>query len=123
MTEEELILPLIGDSGEQYTGNAAVIWKGLKRSLDKHYPSYKGMWYVDIRVDQGVVEIRNLALSGKMGFYMKIDQIDPEGRKVVMMAGELLERYRAARDKAIDIRDAIYGMKRNFRGEAEHDGS
>jgi hypothetical protein len=61
--------------------------------------------------------VTNVLLSNRNGFVMHIDKIDPEGRKVVRYAGELLERYRVSRARHADVSSQILTNARDFRGE------
>lgn len=88
----------------------------LLDSLDRAYPAFNGYWRADVDPVGGVIHVTNRLLSGKWGFIMHITKIDPEGRKVVRNAGELLERFRIARNPNLDIY-SILGMKRDLRGE------
>ena len=51
---------------------------------------------------------------------MHINKIDPEGRKVVRAAGELLERYRLSRSKICTF-DSVFSLPTDFRGEPVFD--
>lgn len=90
-------------------------------ALRKAYPHMADGWCIRINQSTGVLTVWNEMLSGKMGFDMKIADVDPEMRKVVRFGGELLERYRIARDSALDMREAMENMERNFAGEAVYD--
>ncbi len=85
-------------------------------SLDRAYPSFNGHWRIDIDVFGGVIYVTNRLLSGKWGFVMHINKVDPEGKKVVKNAGELLERFRVSRNPNADIY-SILSMERDKRGE------
>jgi hypothetical protein len=99
----------------------AVLHNNLMWALKKAYPHVENGWMIQIDVDGGVVSVRNLMLSGKMGFTMKIANIDSEMRNVVRHGGELLERYRIARQKNTDMREALANMRRKPIGEAVYD--
>lgn len=108
--------------------------KNIMNVLRRHYPqvSYwpgddpnliaRSPWLIDIKDFDtgGVITIRNLILSGTMGtvLLMKDVQSDPDLKCVIMQVGELLERYKIAREKALEIRESIYGMPRDWRGHA-----
>ena len=87
-------------------------------ALRKAYPKWAETWFIRIDTRGGIVQIYNTAFSGKMGFVMHITKIDPEMRKVVKAAGELFERYGIARNKGLDIRQALADIKRNNIQEA-----
>jgi hypothetical protein len=88
----------------------------LLDALDRAYPAFNGYWRADVDPIGGVVQITNMLLSGKWGFLMHLNKIDPEGKKVVRNAGELLERFRVSRNPNADI-FSILGMERDKRGE------
>lgn len=93
----------------------------IMKAINKHYPSWAGTWKIAIDTHGGVVRVRNMAISGKMGFLLKIKAIDPEMRKVVHAAGELFERYRIARDRGTKMRDEIEQLRRSGTREAIYD--
>lgn len=111
----------LDNKGQAVPAAVSVLYDGIVSTLDKHYPDWTGCWYITIDTHGGIVQVRNIALSGRMGFQLPITQIDPEYRVIWRMAGELLERYRIARQRGLDIVDAVKNMKRDYRGEAEHD--
>lgn len=88
--------------------------------LDRAYPSFNGLWRITVNEEGGVITVTNMALSNRNGFVMHIDKIDPEGRKVVRYAGELLERFRVSRGLGA-MTDVLQGQ-RDFKGElvADH---
>jgi len=90
-------------------------------ALNKHHPKWSGSWNVTIDTRGGIVQIINTALSGRMGFVLKITSIDPEMRAIRDAAGELFERYGIARDRAMGIRAAIEGAQRDIKGNLTHD--
>ena len=53
-----------------------------------------------------------------MAIKLKSLNTDPDFKLIMRSAGELLESYRITREKALDIREDIYGMPRDFRGLA-----
>jgi hypothetical protein len=58
--------------------------------LEKNYKGWQ--WYVECRLETGLVSVRNLDLNGDYGFYISIDKCADDG--VIMRAGgEILERY------------------------------
>jgi hypothetical protein len=120
------------DKGERPT--TLLMRKNIMAILFKHYPHMskwpgdlistidRSPWIIDIKDFNtgGVVTIRNLMLSGTMGVTIHLLnlQADPDYKCIVMNVGELLERYNIARGKALDIRETIYGMPRDWRGNA-----
>ena len=88
----------------------------LLDSLDRAYPAFNGYWRIDIDPVGGVAQVTNKLLSGKWEFVMHLNKIDPDGKKIVKNAGELLERFRVSRNPNLDIY-SILGMTRDQRGE------
>jgi hypothetical protein len=70
--------------------------KQAVESLEKHYPGY--MWAADIQ--GGLLNIRNMNLSGRMGFTIKhvnsysASDLD---KQLMRGGGEILERFRVHR--------------------------
>jgi hypothetical protein len=83
---------------------AQKIGVAVDQQLCRYYPAFKGFWLVQVNEIGGTIEVINTALSGRMGFLMHTAKIDPELKKVVMAGGELLERYRVVRDRALTER-------------------
>jgi hypothetical protein len=106
------------------SGAAHTMAANLMARLEQAYPVFGGMWDVTVNEPGGVIIVTNSALSNKNGFVMHIDKIDPEGRKVVMYAGELLERFRISRSSRVrQVVDDIGAAARDFRGELVCDAS
>lgn len=104
--------------GIPLSGPAQTLARNIIARLEYFYPNFTGAWRVCVNEPGGVIEVTNLLLSGKMGFLMHINKIDPEGRKVVRAAGELLERYRIARSGGrMAAFEQVLGQARDFRGE------
>lgn len=92
--------------------------KGLVARLNAAYPVFDGAWRVAVNEQGGTIEVTNLLLSGKWGFLMHTARLDPEGRKIVQYAGELLERYRISRGGLPSrVLDELNSAPRNFSGE------
>jgi hypothetical protein len=88
--------------------------------LNKAYPGH--LWAVNVDIAGGVVHIRNLFLSGRWGFVVKLADVqdDVENKQLMRAAGELLERYRLRRGA---MNDAEYmGLNTDFAGNpiADH---
>ena len=108
------------DIGDRESDLAAAL--ALKARLESAYPHFAGAWRVCVNEPGGVIEVTNMMLSGRMGFLMHTKRIDPEGRKVVRAAGELLERYRIARSGGrVAALEQVFGQARDFRGELRPD--
>jgi hypothetical protein len=103
------------------TPTESLLRKNLLDTLNRHYPHMSGAWVIDIDSKGGIIQVRNLALSGRMGFVMHINKIDPDFKNVVRFGGELLERYNIARQRGLDMRDQLSNLRRNALGEAIHE--
>lgn len=74
--------------------------RNIAEELHKNYPDH--LWAVSVEGEQGIATVRNLRLSGNMGFIIKLKDIPTHTslKKVALQAGgELLERYRMARGR------------------------
>lgn len=71
--------------------------KRIAEVLEQHYPNHA--WSVWVDSDQGVAVVKNLMLSFKYGFVMKLKALnsDPTLKQVVTAGGELLERWNILR--------------------------
>lgn len=82
--------------------NDEVVAKEVADLLLTHYPGYLWAVSIDSRETVGMLDIRNLSLSGKWGFRLPLKQyfdgLDTR-RKIVRAGGEMLERYRMPRGK------------------------
>jgi len=92
------------------------IAKEVAECLNKHYPGHA--WAVTANVETGLVQVRNLKLSGKLGFILKMDDMstDPGMRLVIRAGGEILERYRLSR-RGINESE-MSDIQYDFKGEA-----
>lgn len=102
-------------------GKAAVqtLSKNIIEVLNKHYPGH--IWIVGVDNVAGVVNILNSRISGSMGVTLRINALndfDYLKKQVMLLAGELLERYGIKRG-AISETVAL-DIKRDFKGEAIH---
>ncbi len=119
---ESITTTLTDNNGQKVPANVEVLYKNLINSLSQGYPHIPSeSWHIAIDTRGGLVQIRNLMLSGQMGFVMHISKIDPEGRNVRRNAGEMLERYNIARSHGQDLATQINDMKRKPTGEAVYD--
>lgn len=94
-----------------------VLAKNAAEVLNKHYPGH--LWGINVDGSTGVMQVFNLALSGRWGFILKLDKIDPELKAVMRAGGELLERYRVKRG-ALNL-DSIISLDRDFAGNKVFD--
>jgi len=62
------------------------------RTLDRHYPGHP--WFVFVDSEGGILVIKHLGISSQYGFVLKLSRVytDPNLQKIVLAAGELLER-------------------------------
>ncbi len=88
-----------------------IAWK-----LQKTYPGH--MWAVNVH--QGVVTVKNMFLSGTMGFTVKISDLDKNMHKIVIAGGEILARYNLKRDKSFELSD-IANKPKDFAGRIIHE--
>ncbi len=100
--------------------------KNIIEVLDKHYPTYTGTWHILINTDPnaGVVQVRNLRISGTMGFQIPITWLHDHDTMMKLIknnGGELLERFRLSRERGASVEDQLNDAKRNFKGELIHD--
>jgi len=82
--------------------------KNIGEHLTKKYPGH--LWKVV--VNQGVVFIHNLMLSGNWGFTIKQEHIDNDYIAITKAGGELLERYRISRGRLKE--QEVLDMPRDF---------
>jgi hypothetical protein len=81
--------------------NDYVLAKNAAETLHKHYPGH--LWAVSVDRQARMLDVRNLALSGRWGFRIALQPVysGTQFDKLVMRAGgELLERYRVRRGAA-----------------------
>lgn len=98
-------------------------YPGASTWYDPEDPHRTTAWLIDIKSFKtgGVVTVRNLWISSQMGFTVKMATTHEDIEKqVVYYAAELFERYNIARQQALDMKDKLLGVKRDFRGEAIH---
>lgn len=90
----------------------------LADTLNQVYPRH--LWAVNVDLRGGVIHIRNLFLSGKWGFLLKIADYLADEKRLTMAAGELLERYRLHRGSFKE--DEYHGLYLDFAGNpmADH---
>jgi len=92
------------------------IAKEVAECLHTHYPGHA--WGVNANVEQGIVQVFNLALSGQHGFTLHINDLqqDPSMRLTIRAGGEMLERYQLSRGGKVEHQyDAL---EYDLRGDA-----
>jgi len=108
LTEEDTVLD---DNMTPVPPAVLALHNNMIKALRKVYPAFKDYWHITVNTEGGIVQIRNLAISGEFGIQLKIVDIDPEMRLVRRLAGELLERFNVARAKGISIQRAMQDVK------------
>ena len=63
------------------------ICNGIAQALFMIYPNY--LW--EVGMNQNMVYIKNSTLNSKMGYHIHINKIDPEGKVLMRIGGEILE--------------------------------
>lgn len=89
--------------------------KDIGEALFNAYPGHS--WGVRVQSHQGIATIHNLSLSGEWGFVLHLDKAFSASelrRKAIMAGGEILERFKVARGKA--VQDALASMSTDFTG-------
>ncbi|MGZ8317489.1 MAG: hypothetical protein ACXWVD_00160 [Telluria sp.] len=114
------ILTGLDDHAASTCANDMIIAKEIGDTLHNHYPGH--LWAVEVDGPNGVANIRDLMLSGRMGYVLRLVDIYSASefkKNVIRAGGELLERYRLNRG-AFD--EAQYsGLKTNFAGDFAFD--
>ena len=91
------------------------------KALRSAYPKWADYWHITIDTRGGIVQVRNMKLSGDWGFVLHIEKIDPEMRRVREMAGELLTRFNVSTNKGIPIQQAMADVKTDLVGRIKHE--
>lgn len=112
---------VLDDMGQLVPGTIVSLHNNLIKALRKAYPQWADWWHISIDSRGGIVQVRNLRLSGDMGFVLHITDIDPEMRRVRQMAGELFERFGVARSKAMSIKRAMADVEIDRIGRIKHE--
>lgn len=88
--------------------------KQMAEALHAHYPGH--LWGVTVSERTGMADIRNLALSGRYGYRLKLQDHSTASdwkAMTIRAGGEILERLKVARGKATD---AINTLPTDFSG-------
>lgn len=109
------------DNGLVVPGVVVALHNNMIKALRSTYPAFKDYWHIVINTEGGIVQIRNLYLSGDYGVELKITSIDPEMKLVKTQAGELLERFGVLRGRALSIKQAMRDVKANRIGVLKHE--
>ena len=102
---------VLDDLNQLEPGTVVSLHNNMIKALRKAYPAFADYWHITIDRRGGIVQVRNLKLSGDMGFVMHITKIDPEMKEVRRMAGELHERFNVAQNKGMEINRAMADVK------------
>lgn len=85
----------------QISANDLIFAKEMAEALHAHYPGH--LWAVTSESEKGIAVIRNLALSGRWGYVLRLPAIFSMSQfkhKVLLAGGEILERFALARGRA-----------------------
>jgi len=92
-----------------------MLQRELETVLHRHYPGH--FWHLDVNIRQGLINVRNLFLSGAFGFRIKLQGVFSASQvehDVMVAGGELLERYNMPRSTF--NKDKWYALPTDFRG-------
>lgn len=84
----------------------------IMETLGNHYPGH--LWAVHVNSEGGVVIIKNYRISFAYGMVLHLRNVylDPSLKRVIRMAGELLERANMKRGQATgEFADKLEGVK------------
>lgn len=109
------------DHGQVVPAGVVSLHNNMIKALRKAYPAFADYWKITIDTRGGIVQVRNLLLSGDMGFVMHITKIDPEMKRVREMAGELFERFNVARGRALSIQKAMADVEKKNSFQLKHE--
>ena len=107
-----MITTLSGEPGHNIEVDDMLLAKRIVHVLNTHYPEH--LWMVHVNSEGGVVIIKNYRISFSYGMVLHIKNVymDPSLKRVVSMAGELLERANMKRGKATgEFANRIEGVK------------
>lgn len=112
---------VLDDWDQVVPGAVVALHNNIIKALRKAYPKWADYWHITIDTRGGIVQVRNLKLSGDMGFQLKIVNVDTEMRKVREMAGELFERFNVARERGMSINRAMADVKADPIGRIKYE--
>lgn len=95
--------------------NDHILAKNISEKLEEKYPG----WLWAVNVQDGVVTVKSMRLSGNWGFVLHSDKIDNDYKMVVMAGGEILERFKQARSKFNETKyhDLVMDQKGRLNGD------
>jgi hypothetical protein len=110
------LLTGLDDSAVSTGANDMLLAKEIADALNSHYPGH--LWAVNVDGPNGLANIRDLMLSGQMGYVLKLGNMFSASdfrRDVIRAGGEILERFRMARGR---FDEGQYGgLQTNFAGD------
>ena len=109
------------DMGQIVPGTVVTLHNNMIAALRSAFPVWAEYWKITIDTRGGIVQVRNLMVSGDFGFALHITKVDPEMRRVRDLAGELFERFNISRSRNISIEDAMRDVKSNGIGKLKHE--
>ncbi len=112
---------ILDDMNQVVPGPVVSLHNNIIKALRSAYPKWADYWHITIDTRGGIVQVRNLKLSGDFGFVLHITKIDPEMKRVREMAGELFERFNVARKRGISIQQAMADVKTDAIGQLTHE--
>lgn len=112
---------VLDDLNQVVPAAIVVLHNNMIKALRSAYPKWADFWHITIDTRGGIIQVRNLKLSGDFGFILHIEKIDPEMRRVREMAGELFERFNVARKRGISIQQAMADVKIDAIGQIKHE--
>lgn len=78
-----------------YGANEEILAKNAADMLNRHYPGH--LWAVHVNTEQGVLVIKNFAMSFRYGYILHLNKLDADLKKVLRAGGEYLERAKMKR--------------------------
>jgi len=112
---------VLDDMGQLVPASVVVLHNNMIAALRKAYPGWEDYWHIVIDTRGGIVQVRNLKLSGDMGFVLHITKIDPEMKRIREKAGELFERFNVARTRGMSIKKAMADVKHDRHGKLTYE--
>lgn len=106
--------------GVDVSSNDFLMSRTIAEALHAHYPGH--LWAVTCEGKTGLITIRDLFLSGRYGYVLKIGDvysISDLSRQAIMGAGEILERFKMERGRFDEAK--YHTMKTDFAGRLEFD--
>jgi len=112
---------VIDDLKQVVPGTVVTLHDTIITALRKAYPVFKDYWHITVDTRGGIVQVRNLKISGDFGFSQHIHNINMDMKETVRLGGELLERFNVAREKGYSIRRAMQNTREGKAGSLKHE--